>query len=137
MRVMIDTNILISAILGDGTPYRAYIKAVSYPNQGIVCIQNFDELRRIFNKKLPKKIASMERFLSMALPSLEIVEIPEKEVPEEQLIRDLNDRAIMRAAVTSKVDILLTGDKDFLESGIEKPQIMTAREFVDGTTGIP
>lgn len=50
MRVLIDTNILISAALSSkGTPYQAFIKAVTYPNHGMVCEQNIDELRRIFN----------------------------------------------------------------------------------------
>ncbi len=51
MRVLIDTNILISAILGNGTPFQAYTKAVSFPHSGVVCTQNIDELRRIFNRK--------------------------------------------------------------------------------------
>ena len=38
MNVLIDTNILISAALNHkGTPYRAFTKAVSYPNHGLVC----------------------------------------------------------------------------------------------------
>ena len=60
MRVMIDTNILISSILGHGTPFQAYVKAVSYPNQGVICSQIVDEMRRIFNRKFPKKIGSMQ-----------------------------------------------------------------------------
>ena len=31
MRVLIDTNVLISAALGGGTPFQAYVKAASYP----------------------------------------------------------------------------------------------------------
>jgi probable toxin-antitoxin system toxin component, PIN family len=129
MRVMIDTNILISAILGSSTPFQAYSKAVSFPNCGIVCTQNLDELRRIFNRKFPAKISAMERFLAIALPVIEIVRIPDESVEEESLVRDLNDRAILRAAIAANVDIVLTGDKDFLESGIEHPRIMTAAEF--------
>lgn len=130
MRVMIDTNILISALLGNGTPSQAYIKAVSYPNSGVVCTQNIDELRRIFNRKFPQKIPAMERFLAMALQTIEVVQIPDEPVEEENMIRDVNDREIMRVAVSAKVDILLTGDKDFLESGITHPRIMTAAEFM-------
>lgn len=130
MRVLIDTNILISAILGNGTPFQAYTKAVSFPHSGVVCTQNIDELRRIFNRKFPSKITAMERFLAMALPALEVVQIPIEPVEDEELIRDANDRAIMRAAVASNVDAVLTGDKDFLESGIEHPKIMTAAEFL-------
>lgn len=130
MRILIDTNILISSILGSGTPYQAYTKAVSYPNKGIVCTQNIDELRRIFNRKFPKKIPAMERFLTMAIPVLELVVLPDEEVAEEHLIRDVNDRTIMRAAIAAKVDVILTGDKDFLESGIKYPAMMTAAEFL-------
>ena len=51
MRVLIDTNVLISAALSaNGTPYQAYVKAASYPNHGLICEQNVDEMKRIFNK---------------------------------------------------------------------------------------
>lgn len=41
MRVLVDTNILISAALNsNGTPYKAILKAVTYPNKGIICDQN-------------------------------------------------------------------------------------------------
>ena len=39
------------------------------------------------------------------------------------------NRPILRAALHAKADILLTGDKDFLESGIDTPKIMTAADF--------
>ena len=59
MRVLVDTNILISAALSsNGTPYKAFLKAVTYPNKGIICDQNIEELRRIFNRKFPQKIGN-------------------------------------------------------------------------------
>jgi putative PIN family toxin of toxin-antitoxin system len=131
MRVMIDTNILISSILGHGTPFHAYVKAVSYQNQGIICSQIVDDLRRIFNRKFPGKIPAMEKFLTMALQTLELVQIPEAEFEQERAIRDIKDRTILRAAIAAHVDIILTGDKDFLESGLSHPQIKTAAEFID------
>ena len=52
MRVLIDTNVLISAALSaNGTPYQAYVKAASYPNHGLICEQNVDEMKRIFNNR--------------------------------------------------------------------------------------
>lgn len=131
MKVLIDTNILISAALSDkGTPYRAFVKAVSYPNHGLVCEQNIDEMRRIFNRKFPKKIQALETFLSLALLTLEVVPTPVEEYSSEIKIRDINDRPILRAAIHAKADILLTGDKDFLESGLSNPLIMTAAAFI-------
>ena len=131
MRVLIDTNVLISAALRtDGIPWMAYQKAASYPNHGLICEQNVDELKRIFNKKFPHRLASLDKFLSIALLTLELVSVPDSELTEEALIRDVKDRPILRAAVKAKADVLLTGDKDFLESGIDNPAIMTPAEFL-------
>lgn len=131
MRVLIDTNVLISAALSaNGVPYQAYVKAVTYPNHGLICEQNVDEMKRIFNKKFPNRLAALDRFLSVALLTMELVPIPTDEDVAELQIRDVKDRPILRAAIEAGADILLTGDKDFLESGLEKPVIMTPAEFV-------
>ena len=95
MRVLIDTNVLISAALSaNSVPYQAYVKAASYTNHGLICEQNVDEMKRIFNKKFPKRLAALDKFLS-------------------------------------KAGVLLTGDKDFLESGLQNPVIITPAEFLN------
>lgn len=131
MRILIDTNVLISAALSvGGTPFQAYVKAASYPNHGLICEQNVDEMKRIFNKKFPHRLAALDKFLSVALMTLEFVPIPTDENVSETQIRDVNDRPILRAAIEAKADVLLTGDKDFLESGVKNPAIMTPAEFL-------
>ncbi len=131
MRVLIDTNVLISAALSaNGVPYQAYIKAATYPNHGLICEQNVDEMKRIFNKKFPKRLAALDKFLSIALLTLELVPIPTDENVLELQVRDTEDRPILRAAIEAKADVLLTGDKDFLESGLKNPMIMTPSEFL-------
>ena len=132
MRVLIDTNVLISAALNvDGVPYQAYVKAASYPNRGLICEQNVDEMKRIFNKKFPKRLTALDKFLSIALLTLELVPIPTNENISESQIRDTDDRPILRAAIEAKADVLLTGDKDFLESGLKNPIIITPAEFLN------
>jgi len=131
MRVLIDTNVLISAALSaNGVPFRAYVKAVTYPNRDLICEQNVDEMKRIFNKKFPNRLTALDKFLSVALLTLELVPVPTDENASEAQIRDVNDRPILRAAIHAKADVLLTGDKDFLESGLENPMIMTPAEFL-------
>lgn len=131
MRVLIDTNVLISAILNpNSTPFHAYVKATSYPYHALICEQNVLELHRIFQKKFPKKLPALEKFLSLALLTLELLPVPEEENTTELLVRDKNDRPILRAALHAKADILLTGDKDFLESGIDRPIAMTPATFL-------
>ena len=132
MRVLIDTNVLISAALNpNSVPSQAYQKAASYPNRGLICEQNVDELKRIFNKKFPNRLAALDKFLSTALLTLELVPTLSDEMAAESLIRDVKDRPILRAAIEAQADVLLTGDKDFLESGVEHPAIMTPAEFVN------
>ena len=102
MRVLIDTNILISAILTNGTPFQAYMKAITHPNTAIICRQNVNELRRIFARKFPRKTEAMEQFLLLALQSVELVAVPEQPVPAEKKIRDAADRPILRAALARR-----------------------------------
>lgn len=131
MKILIDTNILVSAALfPNSKPYLAYLKAVSFPNVAFVCDQNIDELRRVFNRKFPHRIDAMEAFLALALPVLRIVPTPADDIDDEARIRDEADRPILRAAREAKVDMILTGDRDFLESGIDSPRILTAAEFL-------
>lgn len=131
MRVFIDTNILISSALNpNGTPYNAYIKAVSYPNRGIISDVNVDEIRRIFNRKFPNKLSALDAFLATAMMTLELVDTPPDALWDEERIRDVKDRPIFRAAISANADYILTGDKDFLESGIQFPKAITAAEFL-------
>ena len=127
IKVLIDTNILISAALSNrGTPYAAYMKAVTYPYHGVICDQNIDELRKVFNRK----IQLLDSFLAIALTALQLIETPVDEFEQEKSIRDVKDRPILRAAINVGVDILLTGDKDFLEADIDKPKTITAADFL-------
>ena len=48
----------------------------------------------------------MEYFLSIALMAMEVVSTPNEELEEENYIRDVADRPILRAALNAKADIL-------------------------------
>jgi len=132
MKVFIDSNVLISAARNpNGRPFLAFWKAVTFPNTCVICDQNIDECRRIFNRKFPHQIPLLEHFLAEALPFLIVAQTPEEEYSDEEKIRDPDDRPILRAAIAAGVDILITGDKDFLESGVKVPKIITIAEFLD------
>ena len=65
MKIFIDTNILISAALWpDSIPAKAFLKATSYPNRGMVSEQNINEMIKTFYKKFPNRLSSLESFLS-------------------------------------------------------------------------
>lgn len=49
----------------------------------------------------------------------------------EKLIRDVKDQPILNAAIIADVDVILTGDKDFLCLDMEHPKCMNVSEFMD------
>ena len=67
----------------------------------------------------------------MAL-SIEIIKTPpETEGSElEEKIRDVKDRPILRTALAAGVDVLITGDKDFLEAELDSPRAISAADFL-------
>jgi len=133
MKCLLDSNVLISASLfPHSVPARAFTAAATFPNDAVICDYSIDEMRRVYNRKFPHKIYLFEEFLAMALLSAEIIATPpdDESVADEAAIRDINDRPILRAAVKSDAGVLITGDKDFLASGIKQPVILTPAEFL-------
>lgn len=132
MRVMIDTNIFISAALfPNGRVAVALMKALMPPYEPVVCDYVVDELHCKFREKFPDKMVELEAFLFTALQSIKVVSTPEKETEAELKIRDVKDRPILRAALDAGADLFLTGDKDFLESKATDPRIISVSEFLE------
>ncbi|MBQ8823396.1 MAG: putative toxin-antitoxin system toxin component, PIN family [Lachnospiraceae bacterium] len=132
MKILIDTNILISTILSPtGVANKAFIKAVSYPNKGFITTQNIEELQAVFARKFPSKMQHLEHFLVTSLSIMELIPIPPQTDNDELHIRDIADRPILRAAKKAKVDAILTGDKDFLEAKLLYPATFSPSEFVN------
>lgn len=135
MRVFIDTNILISCIIWPNSkPAQAFFEAAyGHDNTAIICDYSIDELHRVISLKFSGYVFKLQDFMKNHTFVLEVVPVPNFQYESEQLIRDENDRPILRAAISAGADILLTGDKDFLESGITNPRIMNASEFLELT----
>jgi len=46
-------------------------------------------------------------------------------------IRDEKDYMVLHTAILADVDILITGDKDFEDIKIERPEILTPKRFLE------
>lgn len=131
MIIMLDTNIIISAALfPHGRAAQAFYKALTPPFKPLVCDYVVDELHRKFRQKFPEKLTELDAFLFNALSFIQTVSTPALEAQEETLIRDPKDRPILRAALDAHADFLLTGDKDFLESAVTDPRVISVSEFL-------
>ena len=92
----------------------------------ILCDRNITELRDILGRKAPKFLPDAEVLL--AEMSYELIPAVNH---AEKLIRDAKDQPILNAAIVSDVDIVLTGDKDFLSLEMEHPKCMTVAQFLE------
>ena len=64
MKVMIDTNIIISAAISpNGNAAKAFMKAVMPPYEPVVCDYIVDEVHRKFEEKFSKHTMELEAFL--------------------------------------------------------------------------
>ncbi len=125
MRVLVDTNILFSALL---FPYSKPAKALLHLSDNheiVLCDRNIAELRDILKRKAPKYLPDAEVLLAEL--SYELVPAIDY---AEKLIRDAKDQPILNAAIVSDVDVILTGDKDFLSLDMEHPKPMTVAQFL-------
>ena len=125
MRILIDTNILISAILFPNSRVAKTLIYVTQYHNVVLCDKNVSELRDVLSRKKPEKLLDAEILL---------VEMSYELIPAtyhiNQVIRDAKDQPILNAAIIADVDIILTGDKDFLCLDIEKPKCMTVNDFL-------
>lgn len=139
MRYLIDTNILIPAILFSASVQaQAFQKVISPPYHSVICDYSLDEMHRIFNQNFAHRMQDLERFVSIIALSVEIVSTPASETSSEgeEIICHISDRPIFRAAVASDVDGILTEDKDFLDSDISHPKPISASEFLNGSDAL-
>lgn len=85
MKVLLDTNILISAALfPNGVASKAYFKAIEKPYSAVVCEWSIDEIHRVFNRKFPNRLDILNKFLVSMSASFRIIKTPDDEVEDEK-----------------------------------------------------
>ena len=87
------------------------------------------ELKDVVRRKFASKVGVVDTLL--AKMNYEYVYTPD--TLDEMLfeIRDVKDYPVLYTAILEDVDILVTGDSDFEDVDVEKPEILTPAEFVE------
>ena len=125
MRILVDTNVLFSALLYPSSKPARALLYVADNHEMVLCDRNIAELRAILGKKAPRFLPDAEvLFAELSYELILAVDHAEK------LIRDAKDQPILNAAIMADVDVILTGDKDFLSMEMEHPRCMTAADFL-------
>ncbi|MFN2269136.1 MAG: putative toxin-antitoxin system toxin component, PIN family [Desulfonatronovibrio sp.] len=130
MKIFIDTNVLISAILFTESKPAFVLNYVFAKHTPIISTYTISECQSVFERKFPRKIERLRTFLHYA--DYQAYETPETIDPSLfPPIRDISDLPILASAVLSDADILLTGDKDFQCIEIKRPLIFTPAEYYE------
>ena len=87
------------------------------------------ELKDVVRRKFASKVGVVDTLL--AKMNYEYVYTPD--MLDETLfeIRDVKDYPVLYTAILEDVDILVTGDSDFGDVDVDKPEILKPAEFVE------
>lgn len=120
MKVMLDTNILISAFIFGGTAGRVLDTLFASPLEYDLYVSEYVDSE--FKDKLHLKWPTKADYIYQAYRKTNIIFC--QSTPNILCnLRDPKDIPVLSDALYHNVDILLTGDKDFLEAHIEHPLI--------------
>ena len=126
MKIMLDTNILISAFVFRGR-VRKVLDILFESDCELYVSEYVDkEFKHILDKKWSVKAEE----IYSAYKSLDFVFCSSTSEILGQL-RDEKDIPVLSDAIFHGVDILLTGDKDFLEAGIKYPRIVSSSDLLE------
>ena len=127
MRVMVDTNILISALLFPKSRVSRLLENIASQHTLVLASFVVDELRAVVARKFPGMVPVVERLLEKM--SFEWVYTPNQIESGLFEIRDMKDYPVLYTAMTNGVEVLITGDKDFAGVDVDMPEIMTPTQF--------
>ena len=129
MKIIVDTNVLVSAMIFDGRVLRLLEHLLKLKHRNIyVLVSEYvdNEFRTTLNRKWPSsaekvhtKYKAMGFIFCDSTPNL------------TGILRDPKYIPVLSDALYHNADIILTGDKDFLESGITYPAIYSPAMLAD------
>jgi predicted nucleic acid-binding protein len=83
----------------------------------------------VVKRKFPSRIKNVELFLRKL--QFTLIHTPSVDILDSDIIiRDKKDYPVMASAIIADVDVLITGDKDFDDVDVERPEIMNIIEFI-------
>jgi putative PIN family toxin of toxin-antitoxin system len=129
MRIMLDTNVLLSALLFPGERMNRMMQSIFEDHRLVLSSFVVDELLYVVKRKFPGKFQAVDRLLSSM--SFELAYTPQEIEQGLFEIRDRKDYPVLYTAIQDGVDILITGDKDFSEVDVEHPEILTPAQFLE------
>lgn len=130
MRIVLDTNVLLSAILKTASTPGAAVRLVTAKHIMLTSSETQQELRRVLAKPYFQSVTtdSIKHNVEAMLAESERVIISQTVTA----CRDPMDNKFLELAVNGKAGLIVSGDKDLLSMiSYEGTRIITAAEFLN------
>ncbi len=130
MRVILDTNVLISGVFFSGPPYQILRAWRDGKLKLVISPEIFEEYERV-GEELSKKNPSVDIQSFLNLVTVNAVIVPEQTLPE-QVSDDPDDDKFLACALSSKTKKIISGDKHLLKViGFRGIEVLKPRQFLD------
>ncbi len=128
-RVVIDTNVLVSALINDGKPRRLVFELLD-KHTVILSRLMLAELADVVSRdKFSVTSSQVDRFVSSLIRTSEVA--PDN-VQFKVVLEDPDDDVVLNAAYTGRAEFIVTGDHHLLVLGeFKKIKIVTVNQMQD------
>lgn len=129
MRIVIDSNVWISALVFGGKPRQIFERVVTDGWTIVVSEEIFTEVRRVITIKFGDFLDDFEDFRAILQPYTDKVRLGEIKVVA---CRDEDDNRVIETALIGNTHYIITGDKDLLVlSKYNSIAILKPSDFID------
>jgi uncharacterized protein len=129
VRVVIDTNVLVSALIDDGKPRRLVVELLN-KHTVILSRQMLAELADVLSRdKFTVTSSQVDRFVSSLVRMSKIV-------PDNSrfkvVLEDPDDDVVLNTAYAGRAEFIVTGDRHLLvEEKFKKTKIVNVNQMLD------
>lgn len=110
VRVILDTNVLVSAILFGGKPEQILRSVIEEKILAVTSPVLLSELKEVLSKKFPLREPAFKLTVNNLEKILRTVQ-PKRNI---EIARDDDDNRVLEAAIEGKCSYIITGDNDLL-----------------------
>jgi len=125
MRIMIDTNVIVSAIYNPKSKPASVIKHVCENHELVLCDYIIAECYDVIMRKFPHHATTFDKLLASL--GYELIAAPR----DGLAMPDPKDSPILNAAIIADVDLIVSGDKHFLTLDMERPNVCSPSMYFD------
>lgn len=128
MRIMIDSNIIVSAVLFPESIIASILGDIKSRHELVISSYCLMEVRRVFIRKFSDKLRSLDLFLNST--DFKIHETFGSHTIKKVQIRDASDLPVLISFIESEADLLVSGDNDFYSAELSCYNIVSPKEYL-------